>query len=276
MIRRIAIIGAGAFGEIMLEAMTGPEERDRGVEVVASHRRAERRAELRERYGITVYADNRDACKGADVVYPLVRPDQMRDLMEEIGPTIGNGQIVAPGAAALPLSFYRKRLASSCTLAWVFPTAFMLHRGGYLAICPEPGSDPERIREMETYWGRFCEKVIKVSEGAMDTFVLLHASGQVFLWPVLKAFVEFGSANGFSRQEAQAITLSTLESMGRWVGEKDPSPMGLELLMDEVSVPGSMTAAGLSVLRRNYVESLYTQTLEAGLTQASVNRERAG
>ena len=275
MIRRVAIIGAGGFGEVMLAAMTGPEERALGVELVASHRRPDRRAELQEKYGITVYADNREACEGADVIYPVVRPGQMGFLMEEIGPGIGDGQIVAAGAASLPLSFYRRYLSPKCTLAWVFPTSFMSLRLGYLAICPEPGSDPERIRDLESYWGRFCEHIITIREEAMDTFVLLHAAGQTFIWPVLKAFVEFGAANGFTMKESQAITLSTLESMARCLKTQDASPIGLEGMMEEYSVPASMTESGLAVLRRNYVESLYAQTLETGMTQARVNREGA-
>ena len=275
MIRRVAIIGAGGFGEVMLAAMTGPEERALGVELVASHRRPDRRAKLQEKYGITVYADNREACEGADVIYPVVRPNQMSALMEEIGPGIGDGQIVAAGAASLPLSFYRRFLSSKCTLAWVFPTSFMSLRLGYLAICPEPGSNLERIRDLESYWGRFCEHIITIREEAMDTFVLLHAAGQTFIWAVLKAFVEFGSANGFTMKESQAITLSTLESMARCLKTQDASPIGLEGMMEEYSVPASMTESGLAVLRRNYVESLYAQTLETGMTQARVNREGA-
>ena len=259
----------------MLAAMTGPMERAQGVEIVASHRRPERRAELKEKYGITVYADNREACEGADVICPIVRPDQMGVLMEEIGPAIGEGQIVATGAASLPLAFYRRYLPSKCTLAWVFPTSFMALGRGYLAICPESGSDPERIRDLESYWSRYCEQIITIREEAMDTFVLLHAAGQTFIWPVLKAFVEFGAANGFTGAEAQAIALSTLESMGRCLRTQDVSPIGLEGMMEDYSVPRSLTQSGLAVLRRNYVESIYAQTLEAGMTQARANREDA-
>ena len=275
MIRRVAIIGVGAFGEIMLEAMANPREKERGMDIVASHRRPERRDELREKYGIQVYSDNREACKDADMVCPMVRPGQMQELMEEIGPVIEDDQIVATGAAALPLSFYRQHLTSNCTLAWVFPTAFMLMEKGYLAICPEPGSDAAHLHDLEAYWGRFCESIVTIGEQAMDAFVLLHASGQVFLWPVIKAFVEFGASNGFTREEAQAITLSTFEAAGAWLKTRDTSPMGLERMMDDVSVPGSLSEAGLAVLKRNYVESLFAQTLEAGLAQAVVNRERA-
>ena len=275
MIRRVAIIGAGRFAEVMLDVMTTPEERGSGVEIVASHRRPERRDELQSRYKITTYADNREACNGADVVYPLVRPNQMANLMEEIGPVITDEQTVAAGAATLPMSFYRPFLPSRCTLSWVFPTPFMRQRSGFLALCPEPGSNPDRIADLKAYWGRFCEQIITIDERAMDTFVLLHAAGLTFLWPIMKAYVEFGTANGFTREEAQAITMSTFVNGGHWMERNDASPMGIERMIEEFSVPQSLTAAGLTVLRRNFVESLYAQTLEAGQTQARVNRESA-
>lgn len=276
MIRRVAIIGAGRFSEVMLDVMTTSEERATGVEVVASHRRRERRNELQQRYNITVYADNREACRDADVVYPLVRPNQMADLMKEIGTGITDAQIVAAGAASLPMSFYRTFLPSKCALSWVFPTPFMRQRAGFLALCPEPGTDPDRIRDLEVYWSRFCQRIITIDERAMDTFVLLHAAGLTFLWPIMKAYVEFGAANGFTREQAQAITLSTFINGGYWMERNDSSPLAIEGMMEEFSVPGSMTAAGLAVLRRNYAETLYAQTLEAGMSQARANRDCAG
>ena len=102
-IKRIAILGAGRYSELLLEVMASEEEKARGVEVVATHRRVERRAEVSERFGIRVLASNREACEGADMIIPLVRPEQMAALMEEVGPVIGEDQIVATGAASIPL-----------------------------------------------------------------------------------------------------------------------------------------------------------------------------
>ena len=69
-IRRIAILGAGRYSELLLEVMASEEERARGLEVVATHRRAERRVEISERFGIRVLASNREACEGADMIIP--------------------------------------------------------------------------------------------------------------------------------------------------------------------------------------------------------------
>ena len=243
--------------------------------MVASHRRPERRAELQEKYGITVYADNREACEGADVIYPVVRPGQMG--VTDGGDRSGDrgwadsrcGRCIAAPLLLPPVSVFQMHPRLG------LPDVVYVTETGLPGHLPRTGSNPERIRDLESYWGRFCEHIITIREEAMDTFVLLHAAGQTFIWPVLKAFVEFGSANGFTMKESQAITLSTLESMARCLKTQDASPIGLEGMMEEYSVPASMTESGLAVLRRNYVESLYAQTLETGMTQARVNREGA-
>ncbi|MFQ5933380.1 MAG: pyrroline-5-carboxylate reductase family protein [Dehalococcoidia bacterium] len=273
MIQRVAILGAGAFGETMIKVIASADERKRGVEVIATHRRAERRAELEERYGVFVLADNREACEGADMIYPVVRPEQMADLMREIGPSIKDHQILAAGAASLRLPFYRRFLPSRCTLAWVFPTPFMTMCAGFLAIHPEPDTSPDKLSDLEEYWSRFCDEIVVIEEEAMDTFVILHASGQSYLWPIIKAYVDFGSQNGFSTEQAQAIVLSTLGCSARMLKEMDCSPLGLDLMMSKWSGPGTLTASGLEVLKRNYAESLYAQALEAARDQATRHRQ---
>ena len=70
-IRRIATLGAGRYSELLLEVMASEEEKARGVEVVATHRRVERRAEVSERFGIRVLASSREACEGADMISSL-------------------------------------------------------------------------------------------------------------------------------------------------------------------------------------------------------------
>ena len=108
----------------------------------------------------------------------------------------------------------------------------------------------------------------------MDTFVLLHAAGQTFFWPVIKAYIEFGSSNGFSRDQASAITLSTLESTAKWLRNRGEDSLNLQELMDEFSVPNSLTKAGLAVLKKGSVESLYGDAMKAGLEQARYNRDQ--
>ncbi len=273
MIRKVAIIGAGRYGEELIRVLATEEERARGVQVVASHRRAERRAELEGRYGIPVLADNLEACTDADLIYPVVKPDQMTGLMEQIGPTVRDDQIVATGASSLRLSLYRPYLPSRCTLVWVFPTPFIRIKAGFLAIHAEPGTDPVRIRDLEEYWSRFCEEVVVIDEDAMDSFVILHACSYPFLAPLAKALIEFGQENGFSPELSRKIVLSTFRSSGRMMEEMGFTSEMLGQLMIDAAIPGSLSAAGLAVLKGSNVEDTFARMLAAAREQAEKHRE---
>ena len=274
MIKKIVILGAGRYAEVLLNVIASPEERERGIEVVATHRRAERRAEVEEKYDIQVLADNREACRDADMIYPLVRPEQMADLMEEIGPCIKEDQIFAVGAAAIPLTFYRKYLPANCALAWVFPPPFITTRAGYLAINPEPGINAQKLDELKEYWGRFCDQVLIVGDGALDSFTVLHACGQFFLYPIIKAMIAYGESNGFTREDAQAISLGTLRCTAQALSEIECSQEALEAKLDHARVPGNMTNAGLQVLDAVAVEDTFARCFAAAHHQAEINRPR--
>ncbi len=271
-IKRIAILGAGLYSEILLEVMTSDKERDRGVEVIATHRRAGRRAEVAERFGIRVLESNREACEGADMIIPLVRPEQMGVLMGEVGPVIREGQIVATGAASLPLSWYRRYLKAPCTLAWVFTPVFMGKGEGYIGMAFEPGIPDERVQELKDYWGRFGNEIMVVEDGNQDAFTILQACSQFFLYPVVKAMVGYGREAGLPVEVAKAASLAALRCASRELEGVDCTPEGLEAFMDYARVPGNMTFAGIKALERLGVEAAFKECLIAAQRQSEVNR----
>ena len=271
-IRRIAILGAGRYSELLLEVMASDEEKACGVEVVATHRRAERRAEVSERSGVRVLASNREACEGADMIIPLVRPEQMAALMEEVGSVIGEDQFVATGAASIPLSWYRQFLKSPCTLAWVFTPVFMGSGEGFIAMTFEPGTPAKHVEALKEYWGRFGNEIMVVEGGGQDAFTVLQACSQFFLFPVIKAMVAYGREAGLSVADAQAVSLATLRCTSRVLDGEDCTPEGLEKLLDYARVPNNMTFAGIKTLESRGVEAAYRECLAAAQRQSEANR----
>ena len=271
-IKRIAILGAGLYSEILLEVMTSVRERERGVEVIATHRRAERRAEVAERFGIRVLESNREACRGADMIIPLVRPEQMGTLMKEVGPVIGEGQIVATGAASLPLSWYRQYLEAPCTLAWVFTPVFMGKGEGYIGMAFEPGTSEDQVKELKEYWVRFGNEIMVIEDGNQDAFTWLQACSQFFLYPVVKAMVGYGREVGLPVEVAKAASLAALRCASRELDEADCTPEGLEELLDYARVPGNMTFEGIKALERGSVEAAFKECLMAAQRQSEANR----
>src|SRR3989442_594356 len=76
---RIAILGTGKIGESLLAGLRSSDWAD----IVASARREERAAELRERHGVEATTSNGEAIKGADVVVLSVKPQDIDTLLAE-------------------------------------------------------------------------------------------------------------------------------------------------------------------------------------------------
>ena len=271
-IKQIAILGAGRHSALLLQVMASEVEKERGVEVVATHRRVERREEVSERFGVRVLASNREACEGADMIIPLVRPEQMGGLMEEVGPVIRENQIVATGAASIPLPWYRQYLKAPCTLAWVFTPVFMGSGEGYIAMTFEPGAAVKHVEALKEYWGRFGNEIMVVEDGKQDAFTVLQACSQFFLFPVVKAMVAHGMEAGLSVADAQAVSLAALRCTSRVLETEDCTTEGIEKMLDYARVPGNMTFEGIKALERGGVESAYRECLEAAQRQSEVNR----
>ena len=81
----VAVLGAGVMGEALLSGLVRAGRRV--DELLVTERRAERAAQLTERYGVQVVS-NVEAVKRADTVVLVVKPQDMGTLLEEVAPFV--------------------------------------------------------------------------------------------------------------------------------------------------------------------------------------------
>ena len=81
--KQTAILGAGVMGETLLSGLVRAGRRV--DQLLVGEKRPERARELEERYGVAVVS-NIEAASKADTVAIVVKPQDMADLLDEIGP----------------------------------------------------------------------------------------------------------------------------------------------------------------------------------------------
>ena len=118
--RKIAVLGAGRIGESLISGLLSSGWREPS-EVAATTRRAERVAELRERYGIEATLSNHDAAAGAALVVIAVKPQDIEGLLGEIGALILPEQTVLTVAAAIPTARIESRLSDGVPVVRAMP-----------------------------------------------------------------------------------------------------------------------------------------------------------
>src|SRR5689334_13277925 len=120
--RKVAILGGGRIGEALLSGLLTSGWREPS-EVVVTARREEQLAELRERHGAEVTADNKAAVDGAGLVVVAVKPQDIDALLDEIGPHLTTAQTVVTVAAAIPTAHIEKRIADDVPVVRAMPNS---------------------------------------------------------------------------------------------------------------------------------------------------------
>src|SRR5271170_2121861 len=107
--KKLAVLGAGKLGGILLRAFL-----KKGLvarkDVVATVKHSERVSALRKSLGIRVGTDNHSAVKGADIILICVKPQLVKEVLEEIRDHIPPNAIVISTAASVPTSYLESHL----------------------------------------------------------------------------------------------------------------------------------------------------------------------
>ncbi|MFI5183303.1 MAG: pyrroline-5-carboxylate reductase family protein, partial [Vicinamibacteria bacterium] len=105
----VGVIGVGNMAEALIRGLVHSGI-VAGPQVVGSHPRAERGAELTSRYGIEATTDNREAARRADILILAVKPQVMPKVLSEIQGDVKAGALVISIAAGIPIAAIEGKL----------------------------------------------------------------------------------------------------------------------------------------------------------------------
>src|SRR6185312_9494803 len=106
------------------------------ADIVATSRREERTAELRDRYGIEATTSNAEAIRGAHVVVLAVKPQDIETLLGEVGHLLLPEQTVLSIAAAITTGRIERHLAADVPVVRAMPNAPSVVHEGIAGMCP--------------------------------------------------------------------------------------------------------------------------------------------
>jgi pyrroline-5-carboxylate reductase len=252
----LAILGAGVMGETVLSGLLRagwhPDQ------IVASHRRPERRQELTIRYGIQML-ENTKAVADAETVILVVKPQDMSDLLADIAPAIKPGALVVSLAAGVDTEFIESRLPEGVAVVRVMPNTPAQVDEGMAAISPGSHSTQDhldRVTEILSATGR----VITVPEKYQDAVTAISGTGPAYLFFVVEAMIEAGVHLGLPRSTATELVVQTMLGSAKLLRETGEHPT---VLRERVTSPGGTTTAAVRQLEDHKVRAAFLVAMEA-------------
>jgi pyrroline-5-carboxylate reductase len=252
----VAIIGAGVMGETLLSGLVRAGRRVE--DLLVGEKRAERAAELEERYGVTVLP-NVEAAQKSDTVAIVVKPQDMSDLLAEIAPVVEPGQLVVSLAAGITTGFIESRLPEGVAVVRVMPNTPALVDEGMAAISRGSHCDEKHLLEAEELMAS-TGRVLRVPEKQQDAVTAISGSGPAYLFFVVEAMIEAGVHLGLPRATASELVVQTVVGSAKLLRETGEHPV---VLRERVTSPGGTTAAAIRELEDHKVRAAFLTALEA-------------
>jgi pyrroline-5-carboxylate reductase len=252
----VAIIGAGVMGETLLSGLL--RAGTPAADLLVCEKRAERAAELRERYAVTV-TDSTAEVAGADTVALVVKPQDMADVLTDLAPHLAPGQLLVSLAAGITTAFVEQHVPDGVAVVRVMPNTPALVDEGMAAISAGSHCDDDHLSRAEELL-RATGRVVRVPEKQQDAVTAISGSGPAYLFFVVESMIEAGVHLGLPRSTATELVVQTVVGSAKLLRETGEHPT---VLRERVTSPGGTTAAAVRELEDHKVRAAFITAMEA-------------
>lgn len=261
--RRIAILGAGKIGEALIAGLLTSGWRTPS-ELVGSSRRAERAAELADRYGIETTLANAEAVARAALVVIAVKPQDLESLLGEIGPLLSEEQTVLSVAAAIPTAAIERHLAASIPVVRAMPNTPSIVHEGIAGLCAGAHAGDAHVTLAEEALAHLGA-VVRVSEKYMDAVTAVSGSGPAYFALLAEAMIEAGLLLGLSREISTQLVVQTMLGTAKQLRDGRMHPVELR---EMVTSPGGTTIAAIRELEIAGIRAAFLNAIQAAMVRS--------
>ncbi|MBW1800829.1 MAG: pyrroline-5-carboxylate reductase [Deltaproteobacteria bacterium] len=255
----VGFIGAGNMATALVKGLVKsglyPPEHIRASDISR-----EKLEQIREQFGLNIYTSNRALVDGCPVIVLSIKPQNMKDVLVEIGEEFRDHQLVISIAAGIPLQMIRDHIGRDIPMVRVMPNTPALIQKGVSALAAGKTATPAHMDIVKEIFEAVGETVV-VSEDMMDAVTAVSGSGPGYVFRIMEGFVRAGEGLGFDRDISLRLVIQTFLGAAHLAVQSEKS---LSELREMVTSPGGTTAAGLSAFEEKGLE----ETIKAGVEAA--------
>ncbi len=237
---RVAILGAGKMGGILLQAFL-KENLFSADRIHATVGHAERALALSTQWGVDVSTNNLEAVRQSDLIMVGVKPFQVPDLIAEIKPALSAAKMLVSFAASVKTRAIEEAAGMEIAVVRAMPNTPSALGAGVAALCRGRFVSEQQM-ELAQRLFETVGRTVLVDEKHMDAVTGLSGSGPAYLYIIIEALAEAGVKVGLPRDIATQLAAQTAYGAAKMVLETGYHPA---LLKDAVTTPAGCTIDGI-------------------------------
>jgi len=237
---RVAVLGAGKMGGILLQALLKQNLFAAG-QIHATVAHTEKALALSSQWGVDVGTSNLDAVRQADLIIIGVKPYQVPDVIAEIRRALTKDKTIISIAASVKTSDIEEAAGVPIGVIRAMPNTPSALGAGAAALCSGKFVTPAQMELAHRIFETVGRSVV-VDEKHMDAVTGLSGSGPAYIYIIIEALAEAGVKVGLPRDVATELAAQTTYGAAKMVLETGYHPA---LLKDAVTTPAGCTVDGI-------------------------------
>lgn len=198
-----------------------------------------------------------------DVLILAVKPQMIKDVVNQIRKKIPRRVLVISIAAGIPLKWLAKQFPQNPVIR-AMPNNPALIGAGMTALCPGSKATRSDQKTSETIF-KSVGAVFWTQEKFIDLITALSGCGPAFFYYFVAALIESGQASGLSEKEARSLVIQT--GLGAML-MLQKTKLAPEALINQVTSPGGTTLAGLKIFKDENLKNLIKKAIAAAVRRA--------
>jgi len=254
---KIAFFGAGKMGEAILSGLISKGFNKN--EIFVSEVFNDRLNYIKEKYEVNGSNKNIDALNFGDVIISAVKPQNLKDLSEELKENSFNEKILLSIMAGIKI----QNLLDSFNVKKIVRTMPNINAqiGEAITIWTDIGLNNEEREFVKKIVSSFGEEVYVSKEDYIDIGTSISGSGPAYVFYFLNALIDAGVYLGLSRDISEKLSVQTI--LGSILLKKNTKEEANKLI-HSVTSPGGTTSEALYKFEENRLKySIMSGVIEA-------------
>ncbi len=270
--KTIGVLGAGNMGEALIAGLVKAcivEPR----QVIASRRSEVALAYLADTYGVRTTTDNKALVAQSDFVVLAVKPQVMRQVLDECLSEFHEGQVVISIAAGITTSLIESKIGHGIPVVRVMPNTPALVGEAISPYClGRFGSSEQALLASQIFSA--VGVTVQVPEAWLDAVTALSGTGPAYIFYLLEGLIEAGVEMGLPEHLSRALVRQTVFGAAKLVAETTRSPRQLRA---QVTSPQGTTHAAMTYLdAQGFLQTLKQAVFRARDRAAELGRANHG
>lgn len=207
--------------------------------------------------GIKVYTDNKAVAKNSDVIFLAVKPNLIKDVLNEIKEELSQDKLIVSIAAGVSTEKIENEIGQIPVIR-VMPNAPAMVLEGMSGIVRGKWVNDEQLEFVQDLLSNIG-KCIVLDEDKIDILTAISGSGPAFFYKIINEIARAGEKLGLDYEKALLLSIQTAIGSAKLMMESDLTP---EELISGIATKGGCTQIGVDYMESANSKDLFFETIK--------------